>query len=397
MSEPSVTPERLTPRTVLLLALLWLAGLGAAAQFAKIGTVFAQVRAIYPANGAEIGFLVSALSIVGIVCGLFAGLLIARFGFRTLLLPALLLGAALSFAQALLPGFGLMLATRVVEGLSHLVIVVAAPTLMAQISPARWRPLVMSIWSTFFGVAFAITALFGLPLVEANGLPALFLAHGLVMAASAASLSMMLPRRLIPAGGHAPNITAGWLWREHVAAYRSPAIAAPAFGWLLYTLTYVAILTVLPDWLDEANRGWAIAAMPIAGLVSALVTGLVILRHVSAVTTVMLGFALSAVIATAMPFVEARAALAVGLFAALGLVQAASFAAVPELLDHAEDQARANGAMAQMGNLGNSIGTPLLLFAMVSLGLWGFVLFAVLAYGIGIALHVWCGARRARP
>ncbi len=87
--------------------------------------------------------------------------------------------------------------------------------------------------------------------------------------------------------------------------------------------------------------------------------------------------------------------LGVALFACLGLVQAASFAAVPELLDQAEDQARANGAMAQMGNLGNSIGTPLLLLAMLSLGLWGFVLFAVMAYSIGIALHLWCAARRS--
>ncbi len=191
-----------------------------------------------------------------------------------------------------------------------------------------------------------------------------------------------------------PKFPAGWLWHEHVAAYRSPAIAAPAFGWLLYTLTYVSILTVLPDWLDEANRGWAIAAMPIAGLVSALLTGLFVLRHVSAVHTVILGFALSALVAAALPLVEARAMLGVVLFAGLGLVQAASFAAVPELLDRAEDQARANGAMAQMGNLGNSIGTPLLLLAMLTFGLWGFVLFAVLSYAIGIALHVWCAQRR---
>lgn len=390
----TAAPDPLTPRTLLLLALLWLAGLGAAAQFAKIGTVFAQMRALYPTHGAEIGFLLSAISVVGIVCGLFAGLLIASYGFRTLLLPALILGAALSFVQALLPDFGLMLATRGVEGLSHLIIVVAAPTLMAQISPAKWRPLVMSVWSTFFGVAFAVTALVGVPLVETNGIPALFLAHGFVLMASAASLWLMLPMRLIARDETAPKISVSWLWREHIAAYSSPAIAAPAFGWLLYTLTYVAVLTVLPDWLDEETRSWAIAAMPIAGLVSALLTGIVILPHLSAVNTVILGFGLSAVAAVTFPFVEARATLGVILFACLGLVQAASFAAVPELLDSAEDQARANGAMAQMGNLGNSIGTPLLLLAMLSLGLRGFALFAVVAYTIGIALHLWCANRR---
>ena len=390
-----IAPDRLTLRAIVLLALLFLAGLGAAGQFAKIGTVFAQVRALYPTHGAEIGFLLSAISVVGIVFGLFAGLLIARFGFRTLLLPALLLGAAMSFAQATLPDFGVMLAMRVVEGLSHLIIVVAAPTLMAQISPARWRPLVMSVWSTFFGVAFAVTALLGIPLVDANGLPALFFAHGTVLAASAAFLWSMLPKRLIAPTDTAPALSLRWLWREHVSAYRSPTIAAPAFGWLLYTLTYVAILTVLPDWLEDTHRGWAIAAMPIAGLVSALLTGIVILPRLSAVHTVMLGFGLSALVATALPFVDARAMLGVILFAGLGLVQAASFAAVPELLDRAEDQARANGAMAQMGNLGNSIGTPLLLVAILSFGLWGFVLFAVLAYAIGIGLHVWCAKRRA--
>ena len=177
-----------------LVLLLWLAGLCAAAQFAKFSVVFPTIREHYPDAGTSAGFLVSILSLMGIVLGTSAGMIVARVGFRRLLLSALVLGAAASAYQATLPPFEPMLASRLVEGLSHLVIVVAAPTLMAQVSAPRHRPVTMTLWGTFFGVAFTIVAWLGLPLVSIHGLHMLFIAHAVAMSAVAVALYFYLPR-----------------------------------------------------------------------------------------------------------------------------------------------------------------------------------------------------------
>ena len=132
-------------RAALLILLLWASGLGAAAQFAKVGLILPELAAVYPEAGAAIGWLVSLISVMGMVLGLFAGLLAVRIGLKRLLVVSLLLGAVCSFAQALLPPFGWMLASRVVEGASHLGLVVTAPTLIALLAPPDWRGFAMTL------------------------------------------------------------------------------------------------------------------------------------------------------------------------------------------------------------------------------------------------------------
>ena len=63
--------------------------------------------------------------------------------------------------------------------------------------------------------------------------------------------------------------------------------------------------------------------------------------------------------------------------AALGLVQGASFAAIPQLNPMPEDRARAAGAIAQLGNLGTTTGTPLLAWLVSQAGASGLALFVL--------------------
>ncbi len=376
-----------SPASVGLVFVLWIAGLGAAAQFAKISVMFPNLREIYPAAGPEVGLLVSLIGFLGIGLGLFAGLIVARIGFRKLLLAALALGALMSLYQATLPPFAMMLASRFVEGASHLVIVVAAPTLIARLSSDRYRGLAMTLWSTFFGVAFALVAWFGIPLVGAYGLAGLFVAHAIVLLISAAALAVWLPpdRRQQDAG---TKLTFQEILLEHKRAYSSPFVSAPAIGWLFYTLTFVSLLTVLPDLVPPEDRAFVAGAMPLAGIVSAMFSGVVILQRLSAVNTVVLGFALAM---GTIPFLWSGIGTSwacIVLFGMLGLVQGASFAAVPELNRDTEGQARANGAVAQMGNLGNTLGTPLLLTLLAVFGVSGMIWGVIACYLAGIAAHV---------
>ena len=83
------------------------------------------------------------------------------------------------------------------------------------------------------------------------------------------------------------------------------------------------------------------------------------------------------------------------LFAALGLVQGASVAAIPELNPIASQQALAYGAFAQAGNIGNLCGTPLLLMLFNNGGILPMITLVVICYGLGITMHWMFAKRRA--
>ncbi|SFJ50871.1 Predicted arabinose efflux permease, MFS family [Celeribacter neptunius] len=388
----------------LTIFLLWLAGVLAAGQFAKVAVTFPLFREAYPGFGPTLGFLVSALSLMGLIFGLFSGMILSRLGFRRILLLALSFGGALSLLQASLPGFGLMLISRALEGAAHLMIVVAAPTLIGQIAPPSWRNTAMALWSTVFAVAFALFSWLGLPLAQSFGLPMLMILHGLLLWIMALILSRVLPIR--PRTERLPPLTLREIIAKHVAAYSSPSIAAPAAGWLFYAMSFVAIVTVFPDFLPDAQRGVISGVMPLAALSVSMTLGISLLRHVSPVTVLITGFVLAAVLALCLSFGEslgpARAWVAVAMLGALGLVQSGSFASIPMLNTTPEDQSLANGALAQTGNAGNLIGTPLLLWLVDRFGMTGLIGFAVLVFCAGAMVHLWLmtlrkhGARRRR-
>ncbi|WP_136657284.1 MFS transporter [Nitratireductor sp. XY-223] len=376
-----------------LVFLLWAAGLCAAAQFAKVAVVFPTLQAQYPGAGTEIGFLVSVISFIGILLGTSAGMVIARVGFRRLLLWALLLGAVMSAYQATLPPFWMMLASRFVEGISHLIIVVAAPTLIAQISAVRHRPYTLTLWGTFFGVAFSLVAWLGIPLVSIHGLHMIFIAHAAVTAVVLVLLYFLLPSVLPDdADRTLPGIVQ--VLRQHAVIYKSASMSAPALGWLFYTFSFVSLLTLLPDTVPSESRSFVAATMPLASIVSSMIVGMALLRFTSAINVVITGFSAALVIAVGLWLNPGSVSLCVLLFAALGLVQGASFAAVPQLNGTPDTQAMANGALAQMGNLGNTCGTPVTLAILVSRGYGGMMLAIVFCYVLGISVHYLLSRKR---
>lgn len=378
-----------------LILAIWAAGLCAAGQFAKVSVIFPELLKHYPDAGSSAGFLVSLISFLGMVLGLVAGILVAKFGFRSLLLGALVLGALISAYQSTLPSFHLMLASRLFEGASHLAIVVAAPTLIAQVSSDKHRAAAMTLWGTFFGVAFTLFAWFGLPLVNRYGLSSLFVVHAVAMILVAGLLFAMLPQDQSASLDHSA-LTLGGIVRRHVETYRSAYISAPAIGWLFYTLSFVSLLTLLPKSIASDQRAFAVGAMPLASIVSSMTLGVFLLRYVSAIQVVILGFVLSATTVIFLWFVPGSVFGCTALFAALGLVQGASFAAVPQLNTDTKSRSYANGALAQMGNLGNLSGTPILLLMLASMKYQGLIMFALLCYCGGITVHLVLSWRRTQ-
>ena len=374
-------------RSPLFLVLaLWAAGLGAAAQFAKIVVIFPELQAHYGETGAASGYLVSMISVMGMLLGLVAGIFAIQIGMRRLLLAGLYLGAAISAWQTTLPGFEWMLASRLAEGVSHLAIVVSAPTLIAQLTAQRHQGMALTLWGSYFGVAFAgiaLTAPYILQFAGLGGLPAI---HAVYMAFFAVLLTVILPAEDRSGAPSWPSL--GDILRRHITAYTSPFLAAPALGWLFYTLTFVSMLTILPTMTDPAQRAFVAAAMPLASIVSSMTIGNMLLGHLKAVSVIIAGFALAICLMLVFLVTGPGAWLFIAIFAALGLVQGATFAAVPQLNASLPDRALANGGIAQTGNLGNALGTPAML-AVASTGVTtGLPALLIGCYGAAILVHV---------
>ncbi|MEL6946481.1 MAG: MFS transporter, partial [Pseudomonadota bacterium] len=136
--------------SVSIVFILWLAGLGAAAQFAKIAVPFAAIRATFPNSGDEIGWLLSLISLLGAVFGLIVGDVVGRLGAKRVLVFGLGVGAVISLGQAGGLSFTMLVVSRLFEGASHMAIVVAAPTLISTLCPSRYTGVAMTLWSTFF-------------------------------------------------------------------------------------------------------------------------------------------------------------------------------------------------------------------------------------------------------
>jgi hypothetical protein len=140
--------------------------------------------------------------------------------------------------------------------------------------------------------------------------------------------------------------------------------------------------------------------MPLVSIAVSLTLGVRLLGRMSAVRLVQWGYA------TAIPgflilwaFWGQGAGMVAGgilLSAALGIVQGASFASIPELNAGSDDRARAAGAVAQLGNLGTTTGTPVLAALLAASGPSALALAATVLCGAGIAVHALQEMRRAR-
>lgn len=377
-----------------LVILLWIAGLGAAAQYGKVSVVYDRLGAHYPEAGATLGFVVSLVGFTGMILGVIAGLLVARLRYRRTLLLALGFGALISFYQSTLPPLPLLLVSRVVEGISHLAIVVASPTLIAELSAKRHAGFTLTLWGTFFGVSFAVLVFAGLPLVDRFGVGTLFGAHGVFLALIAIPLALRLPR--IESKVAQDALLLGSLLDRHWAIYRSPTLSAAGIGWLFYTLCFVSLLTLLPQFIAPEIRALVIGAMPLVSIISSLTLGVWLMQFFAGVRVIEVGFMFSAAFALMLIAAPGHPVICIALAAALGLVQGASFATVPQLNQSAEDRAAAYGSMAQTGNIGNTLGTPLLAAVIASFGHTGAMLAAGTLLFAGLLIHLWLGKRRQR-
>ncbi len=155
------------------------------------------------------------------------------------------------------------------------------------------------------------------------------------------------------------------------------------------------MLTVLPPFIPAEVRTLVMGAMPLVSIAVSMTLGVTMLRYMPAIRLIQIGFLLCTAAMVWLWIAPGDGVACLALAGAFGLVQGASFAAVPQLNHTSAAQSEANGVMSQAGNLGNAIGTPLMV-AMISLGGYsGLAVVTGLLFLGGAGVHQILASRRA--
>ena len=328
-----------------VLAILYLAGVGAAAQIAKIIPVLGYLSGPVGLSLSESTLVMSAVGFAGAAVGMVAGKMVVDLGLWRVMcvacITAVLSGLLLPWATSLPALLGL----RAIEGLGHIAIVAAAPTLMMSMVPSDRAPVVMGVWASFFGVAFAASQAFALTGLALES-PATFLRW---------HVALFLPAIVISAAHWNDNQNTNLRLQDFSllpkGITRQQVLAALIF------LFHAGIFTsVLAFAQTRIGGDMGVALAPILPLLS--------LATVFAATPLLVRFPSLQIFTGGSLFVAACLVAAwivnpavgyIGVFLGIGLMQAGVFARIGEVCRTDAEGSVTNGAFTQLGNTGNIV------------------------------------------
>lgn len=334
-------------------------------------------------------WLISIMSVVGIVIAPLAGRLTLRFTDRALITAGVAIGAAGSGAAALGTSFVTILGGRLIEGVAFFLILNSAMTLLMTVNDGtnRSRALSLYIASIPFGIGlFSMLA----ARVSGSGWQAAFIVHAVILTGA------LLATRLLPG-----------VAREH-AAMATPAMPAEPFRrmppvWLGLSMALAGAAqfgasALLPTYLVQAHGLGLVEAASIGslglalGIAGNLVAGFLLGRgfRSTVLAFAMIGAAAAAGIVTFFPAagVTANAAAYVMLLLFGGGANSAIVSFGPLVTPNPVQLGRSNAILNQINNGGMLFAAPVMFFAYANgdaLGSAGFVL----ACAAGVVLIMW--------
>ncbi len=370
---------------------LWFCGIGAAMQFAKFSISLDMLINHYNVYPTLITLTMSIVGFIGMVFGIFAGITAGKIGFLRVLIVSLFIGFLVGLAQSFLPPIPVLILTRIIEGISHLGIIVAAPTLILAVSAQKHQAITMGIWGTFFGVAYAIMGWVGVDILSDKGLNNLFGMHGLMMLLLAISIFCLSGLFKQSKGNFSKNhnFSIRNFLLEHLKVYRNKRTLLPGVIFFFHTCLYIAFLTFLPGFSDNPTiKALLLIILPLISIVGTFIAGLIIQYIITAPNLLIIsyiGLFINSFLAIA--FIDKENVFFA--FSALillfsGCIQGASFALIPYLSKSSDEQSQSNGSVAQFGNLGATIGSPVFILIMQLFNINGLVLLILLLSIFGV-------------
>ncbi|MBO9687661.1 MAG: MFS transporter [Mitsuaria chitosanitabida] len=353
------------------IVLYYACGVFAAAQLGKFAALSPLIARELHLGLAAMAALTSLLEVCGALLGGVAGHWLPRLGLRRGLSLAVLSLAAGSAAAAFAQDVTTIALARLLESLGYLIVVVAAPVLIAHAAHGQRQAAAMALWSTFVPVGMAVGAW---AYANAAGGVGWRTAQALSVAGG---VLLWLGLRTLPAEPESseddehrhPGRTGLLLW----------ALVA-SFG--AYAIAEVGLLALLPSLLTQGGMSLGAAgswtAMAALANVPASAFGAWLLRrHGARSTTIAVAMGCSLLLsglcflgvmrdggATSM-----QAPLAVMINLCSGVFPSLVFALLPLAAGSKERLSLASGRLTQFGASGALLGPPLM-GAVVEQGGW---------------------------
>lgn len=365
--------KTLDSRTTLAL----LAGCLASAQVGKVPPALADIRDQLGVGLVHAGWIATAINAAAATLGVLVGLALARIGAqRGLLAGLLLLGLGSALGAAAADGLALI-AARACEGAGFVLLVVAAPSLLATAAadnPARRRRL-LSLWSCYMPAGMGLMMAVAPYILEHHGWRGLWSVNALAIAACLL-VALSLHRGAERASGPRPLPVA--MFTRARLAQPAPWLMGVCFG--CYAAIWFMIATWLPSFAVEHmgytrdGATWLTAFAVGGNILGNLTTDFWLARGVPrwgllAGVMIMMG-GLGWFVFTAGYDPVLRSAAAIFACSAGGLLPAATMGGIPLVARTPADIAIANGILMQCSNVGTFVGVPAIAALATALGGW---------------------------
>ncbi len=368
--------------------LAFLAGCIAAFQIGKTAASLALIIDQLALSLLQAGLIVSLFTLVGALLGAGFGLVSDRLGHLRTACAGLAISAAGSLLGAQSADFGLLLATRLLEGFGFILAIVALPSLISRSAATADRPLAMGLWGAFMPAGIGASMLITPLLVDWHGWRGLWTDVGIVMLLWCVLLAFGF-RGDRAAGSATPAV------RDIVGNALRGGPLLLVGGFVCYSALYQPVTAFFPTLLIT-DRGLALgsaaylgALVAMANVIGNVGAGWLIGRGIAPTRLLLLAFVAMGVFGCLVfaPFTSPAIKTLCGIAFSTcgGLYPGTAFALAPRFAAQPSHIALMSGLLLQGAGIGQTIG-PLIVGSLVEHGgswTWGAAEVALMA-GLGL-------------
>jgi MFS transporter, DHA1 family, inner membrane transport protein len=272
--------------------LLMGSGVVAAAQIGKAIISVPMIRSDLALGLDLAGLIVATFATLGAMTGIGAGLVVGRLGAARSLIGGMGVITLGNVIGASAPDQLVLLVARIIEGVGFLAVVVAIPSMLAQLVTREKRDFVMAAWSAYMPIGIMLMLLVA-PLLPTIGWRSFWLANSLVTGSCAILLAIHAPTTPATACAGAARFFA-----DALTIVRQPSCLVLAFAFFGYSCQIFSLAFALPLLLTSVH-GVSLGA---AGLLSAMVLAVSAIGHLSSSLLLRVGVPIWANVAAAFGF-----------------------------------------------------------------------------------------------
>jgi MFS transporter, ACDE family, multidrug resistance protein len=361
------------PRLLVALSISAVAVMGTS----SVTPALPEIARVYQISSDQVGFMVAALMLPGVILTPILGLLGDRHGRKTILVPALILFGVAGGACAFAPNYEWLLSLRFIQGVGAAALSALTAASISDFFTGSDRAHALGYNAGVISIGAAIYPIIG------GALTLLSWHYTFLLSVAALPVAALVAWCLPPAKVAAREALGDYLRRlGRAVANRQVALVLLA-SFMTFIVIYGVLITYLPFFLERdfhatpLGYGLVMAANALAGGVTSIGVGR-LLQRFKARTVLGVAFTVSAIAVTSVPFLGSITLVVIAVIV-LGSAQLQVLAIAQIMLTELVPAAQSGAIIAvnsMMFRLGQTVGPT---FMGLVLSLWGLDMVFVVA------------------